>query len=139
MTTALSTGIELFSAQSFGKMVLIESSFVFPRVLMFPETKGTKQYKFGIGDHFRFINRCPTCRQVMSSLRRKICAQHRWHMDSGAVSRIGRKVDYEQALLFLVHRAKRARHANDHEGARRPRFSSRGFANRRLRACSPLR
>ena len=101
MTTALPTGIELFSDQSFGKMVSIESSFVFPRVLMFPETKGTKQYKFGIGHHFRFINRCPTCRQVMSSLRRKICAQHRWHMDPGAVSRIGRKVDYEQALPFF--------------------------------------
>ena len=44
VTTALPTGIELFSAQSFGKMVSIKSFFVFPRVLMFPETKGTRQY-----------------------------------------------------------------------------------------------
>lgn len=44
VTTALPTGIEPFSAQSFGKMVSIESFFVFPRVLMFPETKGTKQF-----------------------------------------------------------------------------------------------
>ena len=44
VTTALPIGIELFSAQSFGKMVSIESSFVFLRLLMFFETKGTKQY-----------------------------------------------------------------------------------------------
>ena len=63
-------------------------------------------------------------------------------MDPEAVSRVGRKLDYEQALFFSWSIEQNARDTQMitrvTEGATRPRFSSRGLATRGSRACSPL-